>query len=120
MRITYNIRPPITSRTEPGFEFHRFMSNVAIDSYLKSWNPIFPDYINLELLKYLLSIGSCVACRIYYHNGFKDCILVTDDSGIPMCNVTKVERTSKFKIYHRFRKTGQDILIKVNLLCEQN
>ena len=120
MRLPYKIRHPMTSRTKSAFEFHMLMSNKTIDSYLKFWNPIFPDYINLELLKYLLSIGSCIACRIYYHNGFKDCILVADDSGIPMYNVTKVERLSKFKIYHRFKKTGQDILIKVNLLCEQN
>lgn len=120
MRITYNIRPSITSRTGIGFEFHMFMSNVAIDSYLNSWNPIFPDYINLELLKYLLSVGSCIACRIYYHNGFKDCILIAGDSGVPLDHITRVERSSKFKIYNRFRKTGQDILIKINLLCEQN
>ena len=118
--MTYKIRPPMMFRNRTGFEFHMFMSNVAIDSYLNYWNPIFPDYINLQLLKYLLSIGSCVACRIYYHNGFKDCILVADDHGIPISHVTKVERSSKFKIYDRFRKTGQDILIKVNLLCEQN
>ena len=120
MRITYNIRPSTTSRTRTGFEFHMFMSNVAIDSYLNCWNPIFPDYINLQLLKYLLSIGSCVACRIYYRNGFKDCILIADDFGIPLCHITKAERSSKFKICNRFRKTGQDILIKVNLVCEQN
>ena len=120
MKITYKIQPPIMFRNRTAFEFHMFMTNKTIDSYLNTWNPIFPDYINLELLKYLLSIGSCIACRIYYHNGFKDCILVADDSGIPMYNVTKVERLSKFKIYHRFKKTGQDILIKVNLLCEQN
>ena len=115
MEITYKIQPSITSRTRSAFEFHMLMSNKTIDSYLKFLNPIFPDYINLELLKYLLSIGSCIACRIYYHNGFKDCILVADDSGISMFHVTKVERSSKFKIYNRFRKTGQDILIKVNL-----
>ena len=120
MRITYKTRPPMMFRNRTAFEFHMFMSNGAIDSYLKSWNPIFPDYINLELLKYLLSIGSCIACRIYYRNGFKDCILVADDFGIPMSHVTKVERSSKFKIYNRFRKTGQDILIRINLLCEQN
>lgn len=108
------------SRLKSYFEFKLFMNNQSIDSYINTWNPIFPDYINLELLKYLLSIGSCIACRIYYHNGFKDCILVADDHGIPISHVTKVERSSKFKIYNRFRKTGQDILIKVNLLCEQN
>lgn len=120
MRITYKIQPPIMLRHRTAFEFHMLMSNKTIDSYLRFWNAIFPDYINLELLKYLLSIGSCIACRIYYYNGFKDCILVSDDSGIPLDCITKVERSSKFKIYHRFRKTGQDILIKVNLLCEQN
>ena len=109
-----------TYRTKSYLSFMLFMKNQSIDSYLNSWNPIFPDYINLELLKYLLSIGSCIACRIYYHNGFKDCILVADDHGIPISHVTKVERSSKFKIYDRFRKTGQDILIKVNLLCEKN
>lgn len=96
------------------------MENRTIDLYLNSWNPIFPEFINLKLLKYLLSIGSCIACRIYCYNGFKDCILIADDSGMPLYHITKVERSSKFKIYNRFRKTGQDILIKVNLLCEQN
>lgn len=120
MKITYKIQPPVMFRNRTAFEFHMFMSNKTIDSYLKCWNPIFPDYINLELLKYLLSIGSCIACRIYYHNGFKDCILVADDYGIPISHVTKVERSSKFKICNKFRKTGQDVLIKVNLLCEQN
>ena len=109
-----------TYRTKSFLSLMLFMKNQSIDSYLNSWNPIFSDYINLELLKYLLSIGSCIACRIYYHNGFKDCILVANDRGIPMSQITKVERSSKFKIYDRFRKTGQDILIKVNLLCEQN
>lgn len=32
--------------------------------------------------------------------------------------ITKVERTSKFKISNGFRNSGKDILIKVNLLCE--
>ena len=109
-----------TYRTKSYLSFMLFMKNQSIDLYLNSWNPIFPDYINLDLLKYLLSIGSCIACRIYYHNGFKDCILVADDYGIPISHVTKVERSSKFKICNKFRKTGQDILIKVNLLCEQN
>ena len=117
MKITYKIQPPVMFRNRTAFEFQMFMTNETIDSYLKFWNPIFPDYINLELLKYLLSIGSCIACRIYYHNGFKDCILTADDSGIPLDRITKVERSSKFKIYNRFRKTGQDILIKINLLC---
>ena len=120
MKITYKIRPPMMFRNRTAFEFHMFMTNRTIDSYLKFWNAIFPDYINLELLKYLLSIGSCIACRIYYHNGFKDCILIADDSGVPLDHITRVERSSKFKIYNKFRKTGQDILIKVNLLCEQN
>lgn len=120
MKITYKNRLPMMFRNRTAFEFHMFMTNETIDSYLKYKNPIFPDYINLELLKYLLSIGSCIACRIYSHNGFKDCILIADDWGIPLDSITKVERTSKFKIYNRFRKTGQDILIKVNLLCEQN
>ena len=120
MKITYKIRPPIMFRNRTAFEFYMFMLNKTIDSYFNTWNPIFPDYINLELLKYLLSIGSCIACRIYYHNGFRDCILIASDSGIPLDHITKTERSSKFKIYNRFRKTGQDILIKVNLLCEQN
>lgn len=104
-------------RTKSYFEFKLFMENQTIDLYLNSWNPIFPVYINLELLKYLLSIGSCIACRIYYYNGFKDCILIADDSGIPIYHITKVERSSKFKIMNRFRKTGKDILIKINLSC---
>ena len=54
MRITYKTRPPMMFRNRTAFEFYMFMSNESIDSYLKSWNPIFPDYINLELLKYLL------------------------------------------------------------------
>lgn len=108
-----------TYRTESYLSLMLFMKN-HIDSYLNSWNPIFPDYINLELLKYLLSVGSCIACRIYYHNGFKDCILIAGDSGVPLDHITRVERSSKFKIYNRFRKTGQDILIKINLLCGQN
>ena len=118
--MTYKIQPPVVFRNRTAFEFHLFMSNTMIDSYLNSWKPIFPDYINLELLKYLLSIGSCVACRIYCHNGFKDCILIADDSGMFLDHITKIERTSKFKIYNRFRQTGKDILIKVNLLCWQN
>lgn len=120
MKITYKIQPPMIFRNRTAFEFHMFMTNETIDSYLKHLNPIFPDYINLELLKYLLYIGSCIVCRIYYNNGFKDCVLIADDHGVPIYNITKVERSSKFKIYNRFRKTGQDILIKVNLLCEQN
>ena len=107
-------------RTKSYFEFKLFMENRTIDLYLNSWNPIFPEFINLKLLKYLLSIGSCIACRIYCYNGFKDCILIADDFGMPLYHITKVERSSKFKIYNIFRKTGQDILIKVNLLCEQN
>lgn len=109
-----------TYRAKSYLSLMLYMTNQSIESYFNTWNPIFPDYINLKLLKYLLSIGSCIACRIYYHNGFKDCILVADDSGIPLDRIIKVERSSKFKIYDRFRKTGQDILIKVNLLCEQN
>ena len=108
-----------TYRTKSYLSFMLFMKNQSIDSYLNSWNPIFPDYINLELLKYLLSIGSCIACRIYCHNGFKDCILIADDWGIPLDSITKVERSSKFKIYNRFRKTGQDILIRINLNDEK-
>lgn len=119
MKITSKIQPPTMFRNRTGFEFHMFMTNETIDSYLKYKNPIFPDYINLELLKYLLSIGSCIACRIYCHNGFKDCILIADDWGIPLDSITKVERSSKFKIYHRFRKTGQDILIRINLNDEK-
>lgn len=115
MKITYKIQPPMIFRNRTAFEFHMFMSNKTIDSYLNSWNPTFPDYINLELLKYLLSIGSCVACRIYCHNGFIDGILIADDSDMSLHHITKVERSSKFKIMNRFRKTGKDILIKVNL-----
>lgn len=115
MKINYKIQPPITFRNRTAFEFHLFMSNKMIDSYLNSWKPVFPDYINLELLKYLLSIGSCIACRIYYYNGFKDCILISDDDGIPFSDINRVERSSRFKIKNRFRYTGQDILIKVNL-----
>lgn len=115
MKLPKVIRFVSTYRLKSFFEFKLFMRGITLDEYIKTWDPIFPDYINLELLKYLLSIGSCIACRIYYHNGFKDCILIADDFGIPIGHVTKVERSSKFKIYHKFRKTGQDILIKVNL-----
>lgn len=104
-----------TYRTKSFLSFMLLMKNQSIDSYLNSWNPIFPDYINLELLKYLLSVGSCVACRIYCHNGFIDGILIADDLGISLYHITKIERTSKFKICNRFRKTGKDILIKINL-----
>lgn len=102
-------------RLKSFLEFKLFMSGQSLDSYINTWNPIFPDYINLELLKYLLSIGSCVACRIYCHNGFIDGILIADDSGMLLDHITKIERTSKFKICNRFRKTGKDILIKINL-----
>ena len=102
-------------RMKSFFEFQLFMRSQSLDSYINTWNPIFPDYINLDLLRYLLSIGSHVACRIYCYNGFKDGIIIADDSGIPLCHITKVERSSKFKICDRFRKTGKDILIKVNL-----
>lgn len=115
MKITYTFKPPRLFRTKTAFEFHMFMSNKIIDTYLNTWNPIFPDYINLELLKYLLSIGSYVAGRIYCHNGFIDCILIADDLGMSICHITKIERSSKFKIINRYRKTGQDILITVNL-----
>lgn len=115
MKITYKTRPPRTFSNGAAFEFHWVMSNKIIDTYLNTWDPIFPDYINLELLKYLLSIGSCVACRIYCHRGFIDGILIADDLGMSICHITKIERSSKFKIINRFRKTGQDILIKVNL-----
>jgi hypothetical protein len=115
MKITYKIQPPMMFRNRTAFEFHMFMSNKTIDSYLNTWNPIFPDYINLELLKYLLSIGSCIACRVYCYNGFIDGILIADDLGMSIRHITKIERSSKFKIMNRFRKTGQDILIKVNL-----
>ena len=120
MKITYKIQPPMIFRNRTAFEFHMFMSNKTIDSYLNSWNPTFPDYINLELLKYLLSIGSCVACRIYCHNGFIDGILIADDIGIPFSDINRVERSSKFKIKNRFRHTGQDVLIKINLSWQNN
>lgn len=115
MKITYKIQPPMMFRNRTAFEFYMFMSSKTIDSYLNMWNPIFPDYINLELLKYLLSVGSCVACRIYCYNGFIDGILIADDSGMSIYNITKIERSSKFKIYNRFKRTGKDIVIKVNL-----
>lgn len=104
-----------TYRAKSYLSFMLHMINQSIESYLNTWNPIFPDYINLELLKYLLSVESCVACRIYCHNGFIDGILIADDSGMSLHHITKVERSSKFKIMNRFRKTGKDILIKVNL-----
>lgn len=103
------------SRLKSFFEFKLFMNNQNIDSYLNAWNPLFPDYINLNLLRYLLSIGSKVACRIYCYNGFKDCILISDDKGIFFSDIHKVERSSRFKIKNRFYHTGEDVLIKVNL-----
>lgn len=103
------------SRLKSYFEFHLFMNSQSIDDYINIWNPLFPDYINLDLLRYLLSIGSCIACRIYYHNGFIDGIFIADDLGMSMRHITKIERSSKFKIYNRFRKTGKDTLIKINL-----
>ena len=106
MKITYKIQPPMIFRNRTAFEFHLFMSNKMIDSYLNSWNPIFLDYINLELLKYLLSIGSCVACRIYCYNGFKDCILISDNIGIPFYDINRIERSSRFKVKNRFHHTG--------------
>lgn len=115
MKITYKIQPPRRFRNGTAFEFQMFMTSEMIDSYLRFWNPIFPDYINLELLKYLLSIGSCIACRIYYHNGFKDCILISDNIGIPFSDINRIERSSRFKVKNRFRHTGHDVLIKVNL-----
>lgn len=120
MKITYKIQPPMMFRNRTAFEFHMFMSNKIIDSYLKYLNPIFPDYINLELLKYLLSIGSCVVCRIYYNNGFKDCVLIADNIGIPFSDINRIERSSRFKVKNRFRHTGYDVLIKVNLLWQNN
>jgi hypothetical protein len=115
MKITYKIQPPMIFRNRTAFEFHLFMQNQSFNSYFNTLNPIFPDYINLELLKYLLSIGSCVACRIYCYNGFKDCVLISDNIGIPFSDINRIERSSKFKIKNRFRYTGQDVLIKVNL-----
>lgn len=102
-------------RLKSFFEFQLFMRCQSLDSYINTWNPIFPDYINLELLKYLLSIGSCIACRIYCYNGFKDCILISNDNGIPFSDINRIERSSKFKVKNRFHHTGQDVLIKVNL-----
>lgn len=115
MKITYKIQPPMIFRNRTAFEFHLFMLNKSINSYFNTWNPIFPNYINLELLRYLLSIGSRIACRIYCYNGFIDGILIADNSGMSLHHIIKVERTSKFKICNRFRNTGKDILIKVNL-----
>lgn len=115
MKITCKSQPYRIFRTRTAFEFHLFMLNKFINSYFNTWNPIFPNYINLELLRYLLSMGSCVACRIYCYNGFIDSILIADDSGMPLHHIIKIERTSKFKICNRFRNTGKDILIKVNL-----
>lgn len=103
------------SRWESVFAFHLFLSSQMVNFYINMYNPLFPDYINLDLLRYLLSIGNNVACRIYYYNGFKDCILISDDNGIPFSDINRVERSSRFKIKNRFRYTGQDILIKVNL-----
>lgn len=103
------------SRLKSFLEFYLFMSGQSLDSYINTWNPLFLDYINLELLRYLLSIGSCIACRVYCYNGFIDGILIADDLGMSIRHITKIERSSKFKIMNRFRKTGQDILIKVNL-----
>lgn len=103
------------SRLKSYFEFTLFMSSQNIDSYINTWNPLFPDYINLDLLRYLLSIGSHVACRIYCYDGFKDCILISDDNGMPFSDINQVERSSRFKIKNRFYQTGQDVLIKVNL-----
>lgn len=120
MKITYKIQPPMMFRNRTAFEFHLFMLNKNIDTYLNTWNPIFPDYINLELLKYLLSIGSCIACRIYCYNGFKDCILISDNIGIPFSDINRIERSSRFKVKNRFRHTGQDVLIKVNLSWQNN
>lgn len=104
-----------TYRAKSYLSLMLYMTNQSIESYFNTWNTIFPDYINLELLKYLLSIGSCVACRIYCYNGFIDGILIADDSGMSLQHITKIERSSKFKICDRFRKTGKDILIKINL-----
>lgn len=103
------------SRLKSFLEFKLFMSGQNLDSYINTWNPLFPDYINLELLKYLLSIGSHVACRIYCYNGFKDCILISDNNGMSFSDINKVERSSRFKIKNRFRHTGQNVLIKINL-----
>lgn len=86
-----------------------------VNFYINMYNPLFPDYINLNLLRYLLSIGNNVACRIYYCNGFKDGILMLDDKGIPFSDIKRTERSSRFKIKNRFHHTGQDILIKINL-----
>lgn len=102
-------------RLKSYFEFQLFMNNQSIDSYINTWNPLFPDYINLDLLRYLLSIGSCVVCRIYCYNGFKDCILISGDNGIPFSDIKRIERSSRFKIKNRFRHIGKDILIKVDL-----
>lgn len=103
------------TRLKSFLEFKLFMNGQSLDSYINTWNPYFPDYINLELLRYLLSIGSNVACRIYCYNGFKDCILISDDKGIFFSDIHKVERSSRFRIKNRFRHTGKDILVKVNL-----
>lgn len=91
------------------------MSGQSIDNYINTWDPLFPDYINLDLLRYLLSIESHVACRIYCYHGFKDCILISDDNGIPFSDINRVECSSIFKIKNRFHHTGQDVLIKINL-----
>lgn len=108
------------SQLESFLAFHLFMSGQMLDSYINIYNPLFPNYINLDLLKYLLSIGSNVACRIYYCNGFKDCILMLDDKGIPFSDIKRIERSSRFKIKNRFRHTGKDILVKVNLSWQSN
>lgn len=103
------------SQWERIFAFHLLLSSQMVNFYINMYNPLFPDYINLNLLRYLLSIGNNVACRIYYCNGFKDGILMLDDKGIPFSDIKRTERSSRFKIKNRFRHTGQDILIKINL-----
>lgn len=94
----------------------------AIKDYIfcekENLNPIFLKYINLELLKYLLSIGSNVACRIYFNNKFCDCIVIANDIGFNFSYITKVERTSFFKIMQRCINTeSTSLTFYIKLQC---
>lgn len=120
MKLSKKIYFNTQSRLKSFLEFQLFMSGQSLDSYINNLNPLFPDYVNLDLLRYLLSIGSSVACRIYCYNGFKDCILISDNIGIPFSDINRIERSSRFKVKNRFRHTGQDVLIKVNLSWRNN
>lgn len=106
------------SRFTSFLEFKLFMSGQNLDSYINNLNPLFPDYINLELLKYLLSIGSNVACRIYFNNNFCDCIIIASDIGYDFSSIIKVERTSFFKIIQRCRNIkSENLTFYIRLQC---